>query len=251
MAEIRLTEAHLDWLREHGLDHQWVKGVTVPSKFSFEAPFRSSSNRFYYDATIGAFTYFVDGSVYYTDIGRYCSIARGIVIGPGSHPMDWLSTHPFQFRNDFRFKVGASFNGAEAYASHKMDRQQRAASTIRRVTIGNDVWIANGAFILPGVTVGDGAVIAAQAVVTRDVEPYTIVGGNPAKVIKKRFDDATIERLLRVKWWQYAPWDLTGIDFYHDPNRAMDEIEARAESGAITPFVADVFTAQDMIEAAS
>ena len=77
--------------------------------------------------------------------------------------------------------------------------------------IGNDVWIGRESIIMPGVKIGDGAIIAAYSVVTKDVEPYSLVGGNPAKFIKKRFDNELIEMLLQVKWWDYEPKDLVEI----------------------------------------
>lgn len=80
--------------------------------------------------------------------------------------------------------------------------------TISDTIIGNDVWIGYEALIMPGVKIGDGAVIGTRAVVTKDVEPYTIVGGNPAKIIRKRFDDATIEKLLEIQWWN---WEIEKI----------------------------------------
>jgi hypothetical protein len=84
-------------------------------------------------------------------------------------------------------------------------------------TIGNDVWIGHGAFILPGVTIGDGACIAAMSVVTRDVPPYSIVAGSPAQVKRMRFPAATIKILRNSRWWDFAPWDLKGAPVEHFP----------------------------------
>lgn len=96
--------------------------------------------------------------------------------------------------------------------------------------IGNDVWIGTGAIILKGVNIGDGAVVAAGAVVTKDVPPYTIVGGVPANVIRKRFSDELTERLLAVKWWEYGPNVLKGLDI-SNPENCIGELEERIVNG--------------------
>jgi len=121
-------------------------------------------------------------------IGSYCSIGSGAVFmmaGNQGHRKDWVSTFPFYFQANI-FKDAQ--NGFE-----------KMGDTI----IGNDVWIGSEAMIMSGVTIGDGAIIAARAIVTKDVEPYTIVGGNPAVVIKKRFTENEIIQLQNMKWWTW------------------------------------------------
>lgn len=122
-------------------------------------------------------------------IGSYSSIGSGAVFmmaGNQGHNTQWVSTFPFYFQANI-FK--------EAKNSYK-----KAGDT----NIGNDVWIGSEAMIMPGITIGDGAVIAARAVVVKDVPPYTVVGGNPAVFIKSRFNDDEIKQLLKIKWWN---WD--------------------------------------------
>jgi chloramphenicol O-acetyltransferase type B len=122
-------------------------------------------------------------------IGNYCSIGSGAVFmmaGNQGHRADWVSTFPFFFQANI-FK--------EAKNPYK-----KSGST----TIGHDVWIGSEAMIMSGVTIASGAVIASRAVVTKDVEPYAIVGGNPAEVIKYRFSSEKIEKLLRLKWWEWS-----------------------------------------------
>ncbi|MCB8822089.1 CatB-related O-acetyltransferase [Microvirga rosea] len=121
-------------------------------------------------------------------IGRYCSFADKVeILLGGNHRMDWTTTYPFSALRE----LWPTAPQTDDYHTSRGD-----------VTIGNDVWLGSGAIILSGVTVGHGAVIAAQAVVTKDVPPYAIVGGNPAKVIRYRFDEPTIQGLLDSAWWE-------------------------------------------------
>ncbi len=179
------------------------------------------------DGRIGAFTYFHSGvSMLCESIGRYCSVAGGFRVGDHEHPIDWLSTNPFQY-NDERF---AFHPAGRATRIPEESCDFRGQSPI----IGNDVWIGARVSILRGVTVGDGAILASGAVVAKDVPPYAIVGGVPAKVIRYRFDDATIDRLQQVRWWRFSPEQLDGIDFT-DVHAALDEIERRIADG-MQPF---------------
>ena len=134
---------------------------------------------------------FPDAGVDRLVIGSFCSIGSGaafIMAGNQGHRNDWISTFPFFWMPEVAAFAGAA-NGFE-----------RAGDTV----IGNDVWIGSEAIVMPGVRVGDGAVIGTRAVVTRDVEPYAIVGGNPARVIRKRFDEADIAMLLELAWWHWT-----------------------------------------------
>ncbi len=124
-------------------------------------------------------------------IGSFCSIGSGaafIMAGNQGHRNDWVSTFPFYWMSDV-----PAFAGAE-------NGYRPAGDTV----IGNDVWIGSEAIVMPGVRIGDGAVIGTRAVVTRDVAPYAIVGGNPAREIRKRFDDARIALLLELQWWAWT-----------------------------------------------
>jgi virginiamycin A acetyltransferase len=124
-------------------------------------------------------------------IGNFCSIADGVIIVlGGEHRIDWVTTYPF----NKNLKDCCHFTGHPA--------------TKGDIIIGNDVWIGLNATILSGVTIGDGAVIGANSLVARDVEPYTIVAGNPARSIRKRFSQQTIDKLLRIKWWD---WEIEKI----------------------------------------
>ena len=126
-------------------------------------------------------------------IGKFCSIACGakFLFNSANHALGSLSTYPFPIFYDEWGLEGK--NVADAW-DNKGD-----------ITLGNDVWIGYEAVILAGVTIGDGAIIGARAVLTRDVPPYAIVGGVPARLIRRRFDDATIEALLDLRWWDWEP----------------------------------------------
>ena len=125
-------------------------------------------------------------------IGKFCSIACGakFLFNSANHTMASLSTYPFPLFFD-EWKLEKK-NVMEAW-DNKGD-----------IIVGNDVWIGYEAVILAGVTIGDGAIIGTRAVVTKDVPPYTVVGGVPAKPIRKRFNDATITELLKLKWWDWS-----------------------------------------------
>jgi phosphonate metabolism protein (transferase hexapeptide repeat family) len=124
-------------------------------------------------------------------IGKFTAIANSVRIGAPNHPMGRASQHRFTYVPEY-YEASAS-RDRDFFADRRGDR----------VIVGNDVWIGHAAILLPGVTVGDGAVIAAGAVVSRDVEPYTIVGGVPARAIRKRFDDDVAASLRRIAWWDW------------------------------------------------
>ncbi|MCB9140020.1 MAG: CatB-related O-acetyltransferase [Caldilineaceae bacterium] len=119
-------------------------------------------------------------------VGSFCSIADGVKIFlGGEHRVDWVTTYPFTL-------FWKEAQHVEGHPATKGD-----------VTIGNDVWIGMEAVIMSGVTIGDGAVIGSRALVTKDVPPYGIVAGNPAKLIKKRFDEDVVRQLLLIQWWNW------------------------------------------------
>lgn len=149
------------------------------------------------ESTIGDYTYtHQDVDVSYSDIGRYCSLAGSARINPGNHPIWRVTQHHMTYR---RKQYGLGEDDEEIFDWRRE----------KRCIIGHDVWIDHGAIVMAGVSIGTGAVVCAGAVVTKDVEPYTIVAGSPAEPIGKRFPDYVISRLLKIEWWN---WDRQRLE---------------------------------------
>jgi virginiamycin A acetyltransferase len=178
-----------------------IAGVT---RTGFLRPFITRPN-----IVVGDYTYYDDPGgpgcfeanvLYHFDfvgdrlvIGKFCSIGAGtkFVMNGGNHHTTWMTTYPFPiFGHGWEAAMPASW-------PNKGD-----------TVVGNDVWFGHDALVMPGITIGDGAIVATRAVVTKDVPPYAIVGGNPATVLRYRFDVPTIARLLAVRWWD---WDVAKI----------------------------------------
>jgi len=169
------------------------------------------------ESTMGDYSYVVnDANVIYTTIGKFCSIAAMTRINPGNHPMHRASQSHFTYRS------AAYFEDAQDDEAFFDWRRSHA------VTIGHDVWIGHGAIVLAGRNIGTGAVIAGGAVVTKDVAPYTIVAGNPARPVRPRFPEPIAERLQNLAWWEWEHGRLRGAldDFRHFP---VEEFLAKYE----------------------
>ena len=177
------------------------------------------------DVEMGDYSYVVnDSQITYTTIGKFCSIAAMTRINPGNHPMHRATQAHFTYR------ASAYFPGESDDAEFFAWRKQH------HVDIGHDVWIGHGAIILPGRNIGAGAVVAAGAIVTKDVPSYTIVGGNPARPIKRRFTEDIAERLVRLAWWN---WDHEALRVALPDFRTLaivdflDKYEATLDAGRL------------------
>lgn len=147
------------------------------------------------------------------EIGKFSNIAAMVRIGPTNHPMNRPTLHHFTYR---RMKYGFAESDDELFYQWRMEQ---------KVNIGHDTWIGHGAIIMPCVKIGNGAVVGSGAVVTKDVDPYTIVVGVPAKPIKKRFAEDRIRKLEEIKWWDWSYEIIKGrlIDFYLSINEFTDK----------------------------
>jgi phosphonate metabolism protein (transferase hexapeptide repeat family) len=143
------------------------------------------------ESTLGDYSYVVsDCNVIYTTIGKFCSIAAASRLNPGNHPLDRPALHHFTYRS-------ASYELGDDDAAFFDWRREH------RVVLGHDVWIGHGAVVLPGVTIGTGAVLGAGAVASKDIPPFAIAVGVPAKIVRYRFAPEIVERLLRLAWWDW------------------------------------------------
>lgn len=157
----------------------------------FEDSIRIDRNNYIHDIKMGRHSYTGSNTkIISAEIGRFAAISWNVTIGGGEHDYTKITNHSFLYDNFSHLRP----EGIEP----TYNRFQKACC------IGNDVWIGNAAIVLRGVTVGDGAVIAAGAVVTKDIPPYAIVAGCPAKIIKYRFEDKKIQELLELKWWNWS-----------------------------------------------
>ncbi len=194
---------------------------------------------------VGAFCNLSGGTVNNARFGRYCSMASGVVVGPHEHPTDWLTTSRTGYYPEVN---GWDTLLAEASLPFIRKRKRPFAASCPVTEIGPDVWIGQGAFLKAGITVGAGAIIGARATVLRDVPPYAIVVGTPGRVLRLRFPEPVVERLLALAWWRFSIYDLFEAPM-DDVAAALDVIESLVDSGAVAPYAGPEITPTDLADA--
>jgi acetyltransferase-like isoleucine patch superfamily enzyme len=220
----------LQELRKAGLALTSLDALAIGKSVTWEAPASlDGPTSVKCNLRIGAYSYVRGSSLRFVgSIGRYCSVAPGCRIGDGEHPIDFLSTSPFQFQKGF-----LSF-----YEPVKPDDYYPPIPPSLRarkpVVIGDDVWIGAGAQLRLGVRIGNGAIVAAGSVVTRDVPPYAIVAGVPARHLRFRFPPDVIAELAELNWPRFRPASLAGVRF-DDVRAAIAAIRDRGAGSDAFP----------------
>ena len=202
-------------------DVKLCDGADVPESASFEgANYIGRNSKF--EGSMGYASYIGDNCAISAGIGRFCCIAADVKTVNGFHPTSgFVSIHPAFFSDGNC--TGVTFSHEKQFEEFRYADKERKLA----VQIGSDVWIGRGAMLIAGITIGDGAVIGAGAVVTKDVPPYTIVGGCPARTIRKRFTDQEIEFLLHDAWWEK---DLQWLQDHADLFKSIETYQQTMES---------------------
>ncbi len=241
---MEITGAQIKLLTQRGVSTSHRPGFFLPEQSIFEPPCSLKRIQVRHSIELGAFSYAVSGFYFGCRIGRYCSFGEEVQVGRHSHPMHWFSTSPF-FYSPFE-KVIDLPAPANIELNPQTDfKKNSPAASVKLTEIGNDVWIGHGAFILPGIKIGTGAVVAAESVVTKNVPPYAVVAGSPAVIKKFRFPKNEIERFLESRWWEFSPWDLKGVpvDSFPDFFSFIDNLRNRG----VEPYQPKMVTLKDLV----
>lgn len=199
------------------------------------------STEFY---TTGAFSYSWSPLPSYMSMGRYCSIAAGVSIMPVSYQTNMFTTASMMY--DSLLKHRADFYHDHHYENNDVLNVTHETNH-KPIEVGHDVYIGTSAILRRGIKIGDGAIIGAFAVVTKDVEPYSVVVGNPGRVVKKRYSDQQIERLARLKWWNWNFKKLMAFSYEKDIDKLLDLLENSIENGTIEPFMPKKYNLSELL----
>lgn len=207
----------------------------VPDRLLVEPPISFPHGLYlpWSDAEIGAFCYSWSRLEMVGAVGRYVSIAAGVRFGQTEHAPEWVSTSSFTYDPGFIWGTFAEQVG-QRFTPHPLPSAKKRGP----ITIGNDVWIGEAAYIRGGVCIGDGAIVGTHAMVTKDVPPYAVVGGNPARILRMRFTDPIIARLQALRWWELSFVDLDGMAIT-EVEIFIEQCEAARACGRIAAYAPD------------
>lgn len=212
--------------------------------FRFERPAMIHGHRLK-NCSMGAYGFYNAAglaSAYRTRFGRYSQVGESTIVGPPEHPMTMFSTHPFAFSRPSHMPKMFQMPEFARISPEEDDGPSWAESESPIETvIGHEAYVGAGSFVRRGVTVGVGAVIGARSVVTRDVPPYAIVAGSPARVLRYRFPDRIIERLLKLAWWNYDIGPVKRLVDWTDTERTLDVLEQKVADRQLEKLMPEAY----------
>lgn len=228
-------------MRRFGLGLPFNRPTGFGGAFAVEAPVQVDAEiDTAMPCRIGAFTTIAGGRLRNVAIGRYCTLAGGVQTGWDDAPLDWATTSPLARTAD-PHGWATLLGHAPRVLTDSFPPGRQAT------TIGHDVWIGEGAFLRPGITLGDGAVVAPRAVVVADVPPYAVVQGAPARVVRLRFAEDVMARLRALAWWRFSLFQLPpGLPA--DLPRFLDHLEQAVQRGAIEPYESGWYEPDDLLD---
>ncbi|MFG5086317.1 CatB-related O-acetyltransferase [Campylobacter lari] len=236
MHELKVTKKLISYLINKkvyfkNLTHDEI--ITIPNNENYIEEYSCFLNLKHALYQIGSFSYSGSNLPFYTQVGRYCAIADGVSMFATQHPLDKFSIASFTYEKNHRSINDACIERiGKLFPTCELD----TSSLIAKLEIQNDVWIGKDALLKQGITLGHGCVVGQRAIVTKDVPPYAIVAGSPAKIIRYRFNEKIIERLLKLRWWDYHFADFHDINLQLDIEKYLDMLEYKINTEKIQPY---------------